>query len=37
VRLSELLGCDFVEFPGGHLAAAEAPEEFAGRLLTVLN
>jgi pimeloyl-ACP methyl ester carboxylesterase len=37
VRLSELLGCDFVEFPGGHLGAVEDPEEFAGRLLTVLN
>ncbi|MER6562179.1 alpha/beta fold hydrolase [Streptomyces sp. NPDC001027] len=37
VRLSELLGSGFAEFPGGHLGAVEDPEGFAGRLLTVLK
>ncbi|MDQ0682269.1 pimeloyl-ACP methyl ester carboxylesterase [Streptomyces achromogenes] len=37
VRLAELLGSTFAEFPGGHLGAVEDPEEFAGRLLTVLS
>ncbi|MEV1065971.1 alpha/beta hydrolase [Streptomyces sp. NPDC050263] len=35
-RLAELLGCDLVEFPGGHLGAVESPKEFADRLLNVL-
>ncbi|AVV43960.1 alpha/beta hydrolase [Streptomyces sp. ID05-04B] len=37
VRLAELLGSEFAEFPGGHLGAVEDPEEFAGRLLAVLD
>ncbi|MGW1780474.1 alpha/beta fold hydrolase [Streptomyces sp. NPDC002143] len=36
-RLAELLGCDLVEFPGGHLGAVESPKEFADRLLSVLE
>ncbi|MGW2051469.1 alpha/beta fold hydrolase [Streptomyces sp. NPDC001858] len=36
-RLAQLLGCDLVEFPGGHLGAVESPKEFADRLLSVLE
>ncbi|WP_329214435.1 alpha/beta hydrolase [Streptomyces sp. NBC_01485] len=36
-RLAELLGCAFVEFPGGHLGAVESPKQFAAHLLTVLE
>ncbi|MCS0637184.1 alpha/beta hydrolase [Streptomyces sp. LP05-1] len=36
LRLAELLGAGLVEFPGGHVGAAEHPEAFADRLLAVL-
>ncbi|WP_062646356.1 alpha/beta fold hydrolase [Streptomyces maremycinicus] len=36
-RLAELLGSRLAEFPGGHLGAVESPQEFAARLLAVLD
>ncbi|MEU8914376.1 alpha/beta hydrolase [Streptomyces nigrescens] len=36
-RLAELLGGRAVEFPGGHVGCTEHPQEFAQRLLTMLD
>ncbi|MFW5418371.1 alpha/beta hydrolase [Nocardiopsis sp. CNT-189] len=35
--LADRLGCAFAEFPGGHLAAVEAPGDFARQLLPLLG
>ncbi|MFI1973280.1 alpha/beta fold hydrolase [Streptomyces cinnamoneus] len=36
-RLAQLLDSPLAEFPGGHLAAVERPEEFVAQLLSVLG
>lgn len=35
--LTQQLGCDIVDFPGGHLGFLSSPEEFAKDLANVLN